>query len=205
MSVLVDLHVCRNTLKTSSYNRFLTHPMESAMKLVLSVLKYLLGIAVVLLAAGFLLPATYTAKRSVTVNAPVEKVFPLVASHKEWKRWSVWNQRDPAMTMTYSGPEMSAGSKWSWKSKSEGNGGMEFSAVEPNIRIGYILTMEDMKPATGELKFAPDGKGTKVTWDIFGDAGMNPVMRWFGLLMDRLIGPDFEAGLKNLKKLAEAA
>jgi uncharacterized protein YndB with AHSA1/START domain len=179
--------------------------MELAMQLVLKILKYLLGIAVVLVAAGFLLPATYSSERSVTINAPVDKVFPLVANHKEWRRWSVWNQRDPNMQMSYSGTEMAAGSKWSWKSKSEGNGGMEFSAVEPNKRIGYILTMQDTSPATGELKFTPDGAGTKVTWNIFGDAGMNPVFRWFGLFMDRLVGPDFEAGLKKLKKIAEAA
>ena len=175
------------------------------MQLALKILKYLVGIAVLLSAVSFLLPATYSAARSVTINAPVDKVFPLVANHREWKRWSVWNQRDPNMQMTYSGPEMAAGSKWSWKSKSEGNGGMEFSAVEPNKRVGYILTMEDMTPATGEFKFAPDGAGTKLTWDMTGNAGMNPVFRWFGLFMDQLIGPDFEAGLKNLKKLAEAA
>lgn len=175
------------------------------MKLALKILKYLVGIVVVLLAAGFLLPSTYSAQRSVTINAPVEKVFPLVANHKEWKRWSVWNQRDPNMLMTYSGPEMAAGSKWSWKSKSEGNGGMEFSAVEANKRVGYILTMEDMTPATGDLKFTTEGAATKVSWDINGNAGMNPVFRWFGLFMDKMIGPDFEAGLKNLKKLAEGA
>lgn len=175
------------------------------MKLALKILKYLVGIVVVLLAAGFLLPANYSAQRSITINAPTEKVFPLVANHKEWKRWSIWNQRDPNMAMTYSGPEMAAGSKWTWKSKSEGNGGMEFSAVETNKRVGYILTMEDMTPATGDLKFTPDGTGTKVSWDINGNAGMNPVFRWFGLFMDRMIGPDFEAGLKNLKKLAETA
>jgi uncharacterized protein YndB with AHSA1/START domain len=175
------------------------------MKLALKVLKYLVGIVVLLLAIGFLLPSTYSAERSVTINAPVDKVFPLVANHKEWKRWSVWNQRDPNMVMTYSGPEMAVGSKWSWKSKSEGNGGMEFSAVEPNKRIGYILTMEDMAPATGDLKFTPDGTGTKVSWDINGNAGMNPIFRWFGVFMDKLVGPDFEAGLKNLKKVAESA
>lgn len=82
---------------------------------------------------------------------------------------------------------------------------MEFSAVEPNERVGYILTIKDMTPATGDLKFAPEGAGTKVTWDMNGNAGMSPVFRWFGLFMDRMIGPDFEAGLNNLKKLAEAA
>ncbi|MBC7710484.1 MAG: hypothetical protein H7203_10510 [Rhizobacter sp.] len=50
-----------------------------------------------------------------------------------------------------------------------------------------------------------NGAGTKVSCDINGNAGMNPVFRWFGLFTDKMIGPDFEAGLKNLKKLAESA
>ena len=175
------------------------------MKLALKILKYLVGLVVVLLATAFLLPSDYSAERSTTINAPVDKVFPLVANQRQWKRWSVWNQRDPNMQMAYSGPEGAAGSKWSWKSKSEGNGGMEWSAVDGNKRIGYILTMEDMTPATGNLVFSSEGTATKVTWDMKGNAGMNPIFRWFGLFMDKLVGPDFEAGLKNLKKLAEAA
>ena len=175
------------------------------MKLALKVLKYLVGLVVLLVAVAFLLPSTYSAERSMTINAPAEKVFPLIANQKEWKRWSVWNQRDPNMAMTYFGPEGATGSKWSWKSKSEGNGGMEWSAVEANKRVGYILTMEGMTPATGDRLVTAEGSGSKVTWNMNGDAGMNPMFRWFGLFMDKMVGPDFDAGLKNLKKLAEAA
>ena len=175
------------------------------MKLALTILKYLVGIIVLLLAIAFLLPSGYSAQRSTTINAPAEKVFPLIANQKEWKRWSVWNQRDPNMQMTYSGPEGATGSKWSWKSKSEGNGGMEWSAVEANKRVGFVLTMEGISPSTGDLALTPDGSNTKVTWTMNGDAGMNPIVRWFGLFMDKMVGPDFDAGLKNLKKLAESA
>jgi hypothetical protein len=35
--------------------------------------------------------------------------------------------------------------------------------------------------------------------------GASPVYRWLGLFMDRLVGPDFEAGLANLKRLAESS
>ena len=36
-----------------------------------------------------------------------------------------------------------------------------------------------------------------------GNMGRNPVYRWMALFMDRMVGPDFEAGLANLKALAE--
>ncbi len=34
--------------------------------------------------------------------------------------------------------------------------------------------------------------------------GMNPLHRWFGLFLDRMIGPDFERGLARVKPLVEA-
>lgn len=75
----------------------------------MQILKWLLGllvaVALVLLAGGMLLSPTYKVTRSVEINAPVDKVYALVASPKEWKRWSVWNLRDPAMQIDYSGPE----------------------------------------------------------------------------------------------------
>jgi uncharacterized protein YndB with AHSA1/START domain len=175
------------------------------MKIALKIVLYLVGALLVLLLAGFLLPSNFKAERSVTINAPAEKIYPLLVSVKEWKRWTVWNQRDPKMQITYSGPESGSGAKWSWKSKSEGNGAMEFTAAETNKRLAYALTFDDMAPSTGELLLAAAGNNTKVTWTMTGDSGMNPVARWFGYFIDKLVGPDFEAGLVNLKKLAETS
>ena len=47
------------------------------------------------------------------------------------------------------------------------------------------------------------GDGTHVTWSFDSDMGAGPIGRYFGLLMDRMVGPDFEGGLANLKALAE--
>lgn len=33
--------------------------------------------------------------------------------------------------------------------------------------------------------------------------GNNPIAKYFGLLMDKLIGADFERGLNNLKTVCE--
>ena len=53
------------------------------------------------------------------------------------------------------------------------------------------------------MKLEPSGQGTRVTWTNQGDVGTNPINRYFAQAMDRLVGPDFETGLKNLKALAE--
>ena len=56
---------------------------------------------------------------------------------------------------------------------------------------------------TLELAAGPDGT-TRVTMAMEGDLGHSPVNRWFGLFMGRLVAPDFEAGLANLKRMSEA-
>jgi uncharacterized protein YndB with AHSA1/START domain len=175
------------------------------MKLALKIIGYLVGLVVLFLAVGLLLPATFTAQRSVVISAPAEKIYPLVAETKAWKRWAVWNQRDPNMKITYGGPESGIGAKWAWQSKSEGSGSMEFTQAAKNQRLSYSLSFDDMSPSNGEFVFTPQAGGTKITWTMQGDAGMNPVGRWFGYFIDRLVGPDFEAGLTNLKKLVEAS
>jgi len=55
----------------------------------------------------------------------------------------------------------------------------------------------------GDLLLAPAGSGTRVTWTNRGDVGRNPLKRYLAMAMDRMVGPDFEAGLANLKRVAE--
>jgi uncharacterized protein YndB with AHSA1/START domain len=174
------------------------------MRILLTVLKYLALLVLSLLVIGFFLPAKYAASRSIVVNAPAEKVFGLVESPKEWKRWSAWNARDPNMAITYSGPEKGVGAKWAWKSASQGDGEMEYTAAEPGRKLVYSLKIPDMgAPSVGEMTFTPEANATRVNWSMHGEMGSNPIQKWFGLFMDKLVGPDFEAGLKSLKAVAE--
>ena len=48
-----------------------------------------------------------------------------------------------------------------------------------------------------------DGERTRATWSFDMDVGMNPLMRWMGLIIDGPIGADYERGLARLKELAE--
>ncbi len=175
------------------------------MKLVLKILVALVVAVGALVAAGFLLPSGFKVERSVQIDAPASEVYELVASPREWKRWSAWNQRDPAMQIEYTGPASGVGAGWSWKSATEGNGEMEFTAAQPGERVDYVLRFPEFgMESTGVLRIEPDGRGVRLSWSNEGDMGGNPINRWFGVFMDRLVGPDFESGLANLKREAEA-
>jgi uncharacterized protein YndB with AHSA1/START domain len=164
----------------------------------------LAALAVLLLLGGMALPGRFHIERSVLSTAQPAKVFALVADPRHWKDWTVWNRRDPAMVITYFGNPAGVGSGWAWQSKSQGDGKMTLTATTPDQRVSYDLYFPDMdRTSTGELRFEPTAGGTRITWTMDGDMGANPLMHWMGLMMDRMVGPDFEGGLANLKVMAE--
>ncbi len=174
------------------------------MKIVKRILLALVALLVVLAAVAYALPSRYSVSRSIDIDAQPSKIYPLVANTRAWKQWSAWNRRDPDMTIVYSGPESGAGSQWKWQSKSEGDGEMTLTSAQPDSRIAYRLYFPDFdSTATGAMTFEPiSAKTTRVTWTNEGELGNNPMMRWMGLAMDRMVGSDFAAGLANLKTLA---
>jgi uncharacterized protein YndB with AHSA1/START domain len=162
------------------------------------------AIALVIVGVGFFLPAAFLVQRSIVINAPADRLYDYIVEPKEWTRWSVWTRRDPKMDITYSGPPFGQGARWSWKSATEGSGSMEFTRVEPNRRVEYSLVFADFgMRSTGEFRIEPGPAGTRVTWTNAGDVGTNPLKHYLAAAMDHLVGPDFQAGLQNLKALAE--
>jgi uncharacterized protein YndB with AHSA1/START domain len=162
------------------------------------------SIVLLIVVAGFMIPSSFSVQRSIEINAAPRKVYDLIVEPKKWKDWSVWTRRDPEMRITYSGPPFGMGAKWSWVSKSEGTGAMEFTRVEPDRTVEYSLSFPDYNMrSTGALRLEPSGNATRVTWSNTGDVGGNPIKHYLALMMDRMVGPDFEGGLANLKALAE--
>ncbi len=169
------------------------------------VLFTLVVLALFLAVVGLALPGRFEVRRSTLIHTPADKLFSYIEDPRQWKAWTVWNQRDPAMTIQYSGPEKGVGAAWSWQSKTEGSGSMTFTAIEAPRRMVYKLEFPEFNMvSTGEMTLTPEGSGIRVSWSNTGELGMNPLNRYMGLMMDRMVGPDFEAGLGNLKKLAEA-
>jgi uncharacterized protein YndB with AHSA1/START domain len=186
-----------------------TVPLTEAAKggtTMMKVLKLLLGVvaglAVLVFGGAMLIDPGYAVTRSVLVNAPPERIYPLVESPKGWASWGVWYRRDPQMQVTKSGPEQGVGAAWSWTSESQGNGAMRLTEVQPGERVAYELAIEGFDPSQGDVTLRPEAGATRVTWHMHGRVS-TLFARWFALFMERLVAPDFDAGLANLKALAE--
>lgn len=174
----------------------------------MKIVKWLLGTVILLILGlvgiGMLLPSTFKVSRSISISAPADKVYALIVDPRQWKQWSVWNQRDPAMRIDYSGAPSGAGAVWAWRSASQGDGRMTFTAAEPGLRLAYDLYFPDFgTTSTGDLRLTAQGGTTQVTWTMNGDMGRNPFYHWLALFADGMVGKDFEGGLANLKAVAE--
>lgn len=173
------------------------------MKILLKILGGLAVLVLLLVVVAFFLPRQYRIERSVVINAKPEAVHAQVAVLRAWKGWSAWHERDPNMKLDYSEQATGVGSWSSWISKQEGSGKMTITAITPT-QITYHLEFPDNGfESTGTMALAAEGTSTRLVWTDAGDLGMNPINRWFGLFLDKLIGTDFEKGLANLKKLLE--
>lgn len=173
------------------------------MKILLKIIGGLAVLVLTLLLVGFLLPRTYRVERTLVMNAKPEAIMAQVADLRAWKNWGAWQERDPQMTLSYSEKSTGVGSWSSWQSKKEGNGKMTITALTPT-KVTYHLEFPDFgTQSTGTIELLAEGAAQKVVWADVGDMGMNPVNRWFCLFLDKLIGPDFDRGLSNIKKLVE--
>ena len=50
-------------------------------------------VAVLIIAATK--PGSFSVQRATVINAPPDRVFPLIADFHEWRKWSPWEDRDP--------------------------------------------------------------------------------------------------------------
>lgn len=153
-------------------------------------------------------PAVFSVQRGAVIRATPERVFALVDDFRRWRDWSPWETRDPAMQRTLSGATNGVGAAYAWRgNKDVGEGRMAIVESTPSsriaIRLDFIKPFEAHNIAT--FTFGADGDTTIVDWVMHGpNRFMSKVMQVF-MDMDRMVGKDFEAGLANLKAVAEGA
>ena len=172
-------------------------------------LKMILVALVVLVALlagiGMFLPRQVHVERAATIDAPPATVFAVVNGFTLFNKWSPWHDLDPNAQYTFDGPARGVGARLSWQGdpKTVGTGSQEIIESRPFEMVKSSLDLGDQGTATAQFALSPEGNGTKITWSLDTDMGMSPVSRYFGLMMDGMVGKDYEKGLASLKALTE--
>lgn len=165
----------------------------------------LLGLILLLVLVGFLLPGKMELSRSATVNAPAEYSFEEVNGLENWNKWSYWNNLDTAMVITYGEVKAGQGGSYAWQSEDLGPGKLMITESVPYSSIKCDLDFMENGTAKAWYTFEPEGEATKVTMGFSTDFGMNPVARWFAFtMMESEMNKAFDYNLQKLKELAEA-
>lgn len=167
---------------------------------VVSVVALLAGIIVV---GGFLLPDTGRVVRTGHVDAAPQQVHALVSDLTRIRSWSPWLAMDTAAVLTFSGPPSGVGAAYAWSSAVLGNGSYRIVKSTPDS-IDIDLAFGEMGPARATFTFTPTNNGTDVSWSLNTDARGDILSRWFNVLLDVMVGPDFEKGIANMSAPAKA-
>lgn len=151
-------------------------------------------------------PDTFRIERSIRIAAPPEKIFALIGDFRNWEAWSPWEKKDPDMKRLYSGPPRGTGASYEWEGDRRiGHGRMEIVEAVParklEIDLEFFSPMEARNKA--EFRLTPEGEATHVTWAMYGTQTYAGKLISVFMSMEKMVGPDFEAGLSALKAVAE--
>jgi len=151
-------------------------------------------------------PDSFRLERSILIAAPADRIHPLIADFRNWRGWSPWENKDPGMTRTLSGAEAGVGAAYAWEgNKDIGAGRMEIlesSEARILIKLDFLRPFEAHNLA--EFTLTPEGSGTRLTWAMSGPQPFIAKLMSLIFSLERMVGPDFETGLANLKRRAEA-
>lgn len=172
----------------------------------------IIAIIIVALVAGVLVyaytrPDDFRVERQISIKAPPEKIYPLIADLHAWSAWSPYDKLDPAMKRTFSGADSGKGAVFAWDGNSKaGAGSMEITdALTPSrvvFKLDFVRPFEGHNTARFSLE--PAGDATTVTWAMYGPAAYISKLMGVFFDMDSMIGKDFESGLATLKSISES-
>lgn len=151
-------------------------------------------------------PDAFRVQRATSIKAPPEKIFPHINEFQRWGAWSPYEKKDPAMKRSLSGPPSGKGAVYVWEGNGDvGQGRMEIAEASAPSRV--TIKLDFVKPFEAhnivDFTLEPRGDTTQVTWDMRGPMPFLSKVITVFIDMDRMVGADFEAGLANLKAIAE--
>jgi effector-binding domain-containing protein len=173
------------------------------MRILKKIAMVLVVLFIVYLVIALFLPSSVKIERSTMINAPAAVVHEQISTLTNWHNWSYWDNIDPNMKSTFSGPASGVGAKHEWSSDNDqvGHGSLTIVTDKPDSVITE-LAFEGMGTSLGGWTIRDTTGGVIVT--TYMEIKLGLLGRIFpGMMMDKWLGPDFEKSLAGLKKQAE--
>ena len=167
----------------------------------------LISIPFLVIGFAYTLPTTTEVSRSIIINAKPSTVYNLLVDLKQWQDWSPWAEKDPNITLRFEGAEQGVGAIMHWQSENPqvGSGMQKIVGARLNKGIKIDLAFSGQNPAQAFFELVKTGENeTRLLWAFRTEHDDNPINRYMGLMFDFWLGPDYEKGLVNIKRLSES-
>jgi hypothetical protein len=138
--------------------------------------------------------------------APAAEIYQRVNDLRQWEDWSPWAKLDPNAKVSFEGPPAGPGAMFHWSGNDKvGAGTMTITESKPNERVA--TRTDFMKPFEGtsdsEFIFSGRANQTNVIWTMTGRHDFIGKAMCLVMSMEKMLGPDFERGLMQLKMASE--
>ena len=160
-----------------------------------------LVIFIVILAA--IAPKKYDVQRSIIINKKTSDVYQYLKLIRNQNYWSVWQKKDPNMKQESTGVDGTVGFVNRWEgNKHVGVGEQEIKGIVENERIDSELRFYKPFKSTSDAYLIMreiEPTQTEVIWGFSGKNKIPMNIMMLFMSMDKMVGKDFEQGLRNLK------
>lgn len=169
-----------------------------------------IGIALLLAIGGLIIaaalrPDDFVVSRSRVIEAPPERLFPLIEDLRAFNTWNPFVAGDTEMPLSYEGAVKGAGAVNRFGPGKGGAGTLSVVAVEPPSHVAMKLDMVAPIEAHNDIDFRlqPEGTGTRVTWSMRGRVPFLAKILHVVIDMDSMVGGQMQTGLAALARKTE--
>lgn len=178
----------------------------------MKILKWIIAVIVLImilfLLIGLVAPKTIKVEKSIQVNAPASEVYDYVSSLSKLTESTVWQDIDPNVVKSFSGPDNEVGGVYRWESdhKHVGVGEQKIIELVPNEKVVHELHFIEPMESTDQATFfleESDG-GTNLTWDYESSKIPFPGNAFVAIAVTPKLKKQFEESLSNIKAAVES-
>jgi Polyketide cyclase / dehydrase and lipid transport len=173
----------------------------------MTILYVILGLIALVFIVPALIGTGWSYEKSISINAPLDKVWENTSTLAGLNRWNPWMAKDPNIKLDASGEDGQPGASFSWDSQDKNVGAGRQTILKVTDRSELDTRIDFLRPfkGTGEayLRLTKEGGATKAIWGIVSSTPypMN-IVKIFGVI-EKNMDKDFGWGLNKLKSICE--
>lgn len=150
----------------------------------------------------------YDVSRTIVINRSKDEVYSFVRQLKKEPLWVPWFKRDPEAVLKYKGEDGKMGATFYWRgNKKVGEGTQKIVKIKQGkvveTKLLFVKPVKIMALTYLAVKEI-EAEKSKMVWGVRGHLAFPLTILSLFYSPERLLGKDFQIGLKNLKRILES-